>query len=234
MKKSSIIYISVIILIISSYWWWKPFYLSVFIPASLEKISTPIIMDLNTDPVFSQDIKKDAFDVNDNKWKSVKLTPIWQYEITWKIKYFIEYPGFLDSCPYQNLPSVSMVLAWWKISEDKYYKWLTVKDNWSAIRFELTDWNLSWDPWLDYITYHTSINDLIPSNKNIKNAIKHFKKDETIKIKGYLVDIYYPSANDKFRTSNWPADLGTTLPWNAWAKEIIYVTEILTKDGIYK
>ena len=84
---------------------------------------------------------------------------------------------------------------------------------------------------VSYILRHMSNNHMIPSNKNIRRALKHGRKGQKVEIEGYLV---YVAANVKKHGSlNWNSSITRDDDGNG-ACEIIYVTKLRLDDKVYE
>ncbi len=82
-----------------------------------------------------------------------------------------------------------------------------------------------------YIESHLSNNHIIPSNQNIRRALKTVRKGNLVRIDGYLVNV---TANVKGKgTANWNTSTIRTDTGNG-ACEIIYVTKLQINDRIFQ
>lgn len=82
-----------------------------------------------------------------------------------------------------------------------------------------------------YIESHVSNNHIIPSNQNIRHALKTVRKGNLVRIDGYLVNV---TANVKGKgTSNWNTSTVRTDTGNG-ACEIVYVAKLQINDRIYE
>lgn len=85
----------------------------------------------------------------------------------------------------------------------------------------------------DYIKSHISHTHLIPSTVNIMSALLTIKKNDTIKLDGYLVDIYTDKGEIVAKTSLSRFDNNPTSRGYG-ACEDMYVTKVQIGDKIYK
>ncbi len=84
---------------------------------------------------------------------------------------------------------------------------------------------------VEYLAQHMSNNHMIPSNLNIRRALKVAKKKELVEIEGYLVCII---ANvEKHGTTNWNTSTIRTDTGNG-ACEILYITKLRIKDKVFE
>lgn len=81
-----------------------------------------------------------------------------------------------------------------------------------------------------YVQSHMSNNHMIPSNKNIRKALKYAGKGDLIEIEGYLV--YVTGTTKNKGAGNWNSSLKREDDGNG-ACEIIYITKLRINDRIY-
>ena len=94
--------------------------------------------------------------------------------------------------------------------------------------------NCSNIPWtVNYVDTHLSHTHMIPANANVMGALLQIKKNDTVKIDGYLVDIYTDKSEVIARTSLSRSDKNTTSRGYG-ACEIMYVEQVQIRDKIYK
>ena len=94
--------------------------------------------------------------------------------------------------------------------------------------------NCSKIPWnIKYVDTHLSHTHMIPANANVMGALLQIKKNDTVKIDGYLVDIYTDKSEVIARTSLSRSDKNTTSRGYG-ACEIMYVKQVQIRDKIYK
>lgn len=80
---------------------------------------------------------------------------------------------------------------------------------------------------INYLAHHMSNNHMIPSNPNIRKALRLGRKGQKVEIEGYLVNVM---ANMKKRgNTNWNTSIIRTDTGNG-ACEIIYVTKLRLED----
>ena len=95
-------------------------------------------------------------------------------------------------------------------------------------------------PWSDgYIQSHTAHTHIIPANSNIMGGLLKTKKDNIIKLDGYLVDIYTNKSEIVGRTSLSRSDTNATSRGQngrnaGGACEVMYVTEVQIGNKIYR
>ncbi|MBO6088153.1 hypothetical protein J6P92_07425 [bacterium] len=93
-------------------------------------------------------------------------------------------------------------------------------------------------PWeWDYFNTHDSHNHLIPANRNVMGALLKIKKDDIIKLDGYLVDIYTDKTELVAMTSLSRTDNNATargVNRGGGACEVMYVTQVQIGNKIYR
>lgn len=89
-------------------------------------------------------------------------------------------------------------------------------------------------PWsIDYVDTHLSHTHLIPANPNIMGGLLRIKKNDIVKLDGYLVDIYTDKSETVALTSMSRYDRNTTSRGYG-ACEDMYVKQVQIGNKIYK
>lgn len=89
-------------------------------------------------------------------------------------------------------------------------------------------------PWtLDYVSSHISHTHIIPANRNVMAGLLNIKRNDIVKLDGYLVDIYTDKSELVARTSLSRTDTDPTSRGSG-ACEDMYVTQVQINDKIYK
>ena len=86
----------------------------------------------------------------------------------------------------------------------------------------------------NYMADHTSHTHTIPANKKINKVLYALKKGQTVKLEGYLVDVYN---SDFFRfciTSLSLTDIGYNTERGGGSCEVMYVTKVQVGDKVYE
>lgn len=131
-------------------------------------------------------------------------------------------------------------VAWGELANDKneLYKHWKFKSHKSLGQSRRLEWrskppydNTVWD--LGYVSSHVSHTHLIPKNANIMGALLTIKKNDTVKLDGYLVDIYTDKNENVARTSMSRQDKDSTSRGSG-ACEDMYVTQVQLGNKIYK
>ena len=131
-------------------------------------------------------------------------------------------------------------LVWGELAKDKkeLYKNLKFKSNKTLAQARQLNVNairaydeLSWN--VGYIDSHVSHTHIIPANSNIMGALLKIRKNENIKLNGYLVDIYTDKSELIAKTSLSRTDHNATSRGSG-ACEVMYVKSVQIGDKIYK
>ena len=89
-------------------------------------------------------------------------------------------------------------------------------------------------PWtLGYVSSHISHTHLIPANYNVMGGLLRIKKNDIVKLDGYLVDIYTDKSELVARTSMSRTDTDPTSRGSG-ACEDMYVKQVQIGNKIYK
>ncbi len=89
-------------------------------------------------------------------------------------------------------------------------------------------------PWsLDYVSSHISHTHLIPANPNVMGGLLSIKKNDIVKLDGYLVDIYTDKSETVALTSMSRHDIDSTSRGYG-ACEDMYVKQVQVGNKIYK
>ena len=90
------------------------------------------------------------------------------------------------------------------------------------------------NPWgLEYVSSHISHTHMIPANNNVMSALLRIKKNDIVKLDGYLVDIYTTKSELVARTSLSRYDKDSTSRGSG-ACEDMYVKQVQIGKRIYK
>ncbi len=122
-----------------------------------------------------------------------------------------------------KLSKYDLALGWGKLSEiasDKYIKY-SQSNRWYFCKYS---GNSPYDS--EYISKHSANTHLIHSNYNILKALNKVKKNDTLILSGYLVNV---SGNNGF---TWNSSLTREDTGNG-SCEILYVTEVRNEKKIY-
>lgn len=103
----------------------------------------------------------------------------------------------------------------------------TFGNSWNSVDNYFKSKNLS----LDYFFTHMSHVHIIPANNNVMSALMQLKKNNTVKLDGYLVDLFYDG--QFIRTSLSRSDTNPTSRGNG-ACEIMYVKRVQIGNYIYE
>lgn len=131
-------------------------------------------------------------------------------------------------------------IVWGDLAKDKkklhkYWKFKSYKSLGQSRRLEWRS-KTKYDnnPWgLDEVTKHISHTHLIPANQNVMGALLTIKKNDIVKLDGYLVDIYTDKGDLVARTSMSRYDTDPTSRGSG-ACEDMYVKKVQIGNKIYK
>ena len=124
-----------------------------------------------------------------------------------------------------ELSPMDVGIAWGFLATDEVQS----KLQWTSLGNRYLSWYTSDVSWIngyggkEKFKEHWSNNHLIPSDNKVKKLIKRIKKDDYVKITGYLVNINWKNDSGKYfywNTSTSRADSGNG------ACEVIYVTDV--------
>ncbi len=120
-----------------------------------------------------------------------------------------------------------LALFWGILAYPENLRQITVRQNRRRYYFFLKrDAKLS----TDWVYLNSSNNHIIPANDNIRRALSLVRKNETIEIEGYLVDV---RAIIDGRSSNWKTSMVRDDTGDG-ACEIIYVTKLRREFRVYE
>ncbi len=125
-----------------------------------------------------------------------------------------------------SLSPVDLALVWGQLADSKFDRYISYnqRSRWYYYRY-------SADTPVDntYIICHSCNNHLIPSTENIRRAVKTIRKNDLVKIEGYLVNIRGKVGKTDvwWNTSTSRADSGDH------SCEIIYVEKIRINNKIF-
>ena len=86
---------------------------------------------------------------------------------------------------------------------------------------------------LGFVSSHISHTHLIPANANVMGALLKIKKNDIVKLDGYLVDIYTDKSETVAKTSMSRTDTDPTSRGSG-ACEDMYVKQVQIGNKIYK
>ncbi len=131
-------------------------------------------------------------------------------------------------------------IVWGELAKDKQklyknWKFKSLKTLGESRRLEwcskVTTDTMPWD--LSYVSSHISHTHLIPANPNIMGALLRIKKNDIVKIDGYLVDIYTDKNELVAKTSLSRTDTDPTSRGSG-ACEDMYVKQVQINNKIYR
>lgn len=151
--------------------------------------------------------------------KTISLTYKAEYSISGRVVGIHTY--FLPISIENNLSPKDIGISWGFLARDenhKNVKWSTWAKRGLLYKVDDIQWLKSIGG-LERVSSSCSNNHIIPSNDNIKKLILKIKKDDYVKLNGYLVDVYSSDGRFKWTTSTTRTDVGNSC-------EILYVMEV--------
>jgi len=210
--------------------WVQSGYAAVRYPTAGEASSTAI--DVSKEPVI-QPLRGEPFSMKDREGVEVSLVPVSGYSISGKGAAHVIYPRFGDACPFGDLPTAGLLIAFGKVAEPKVFSGISANAGSGGFSIQFDDVTLATDPGIEYIQKHLIGNFLIAANENIDHAIRRIRDGDVVRASGHLVNVKTASGSE-FQTSVGPDDFGATLRGNAGANEILYVTELSVGGETYR
>lgn len=138
---------------------------------------------------------------------------------------------------FDDLYLIDFGIVWGDLAKDKkiLYKHMKFKSAKTLGQARMLTWRWNADcPWDgSYIRAHLSHTHMTPANANVMGALLKIKKNNIVKIDGYLVDTYTDKSEliahtSMSRTDNDPTSRGSG------SCEEMYVTQVQIGDKIYK
>lgn len=131
-------------------------------------------------------------------------------------------------------------ISWGDLASDrnKLYKYWKFKSKKTLGESRQLEWRskmpLNQTPWsMDYINSHVSHTHMIPANANVMGGLLKIKKNDYIKLDGYLVDIYSEDFQIIAKTSLSRSDTNPTSRGSG-ACEDMYVKSVQIGNKIYR
>jgi len=118
-------------------------------------------------------------------------------------------------------------LGWGILVNEHYYRQVTMNQGGRRYFFKLKKGaQLS----VDWVYLNSSNHHLIPANDNIRRALRSIRKNDTIELEGYLVNVH---GNIRGRTLNWNTSLSREDRGDG-SCEIMYVRRVKFKHQVYE
>lgn len=215
---------------------------SKFTNEKLNPYQEPVMIKIN-DNINAVDLKKGDDYSKLIKYKSFKnrkmyyLMPLAEYSITAKV--FEKNTFFYLQDDFDNVSLVDYGFVWGDMAKKEYFNKLYGHSNQDItgrrlIFYFKKKYKVSLKNKFDYMRLHTSHTHTIPANKNIKRVLDSLQKEQTVKLEGYLVDVY----NNNYRrfaiTSLSLSDEGHENGRGGGACEIMYVTKVQVGGKVFE
>lgn len=141
---------------------------------------------------------------------------------------------------FDDICLIDFGIAWGDLATDKnrLYKYWKFKSSKTLGQSRQLQWrsktSINEIPWsIDYVNSHVSHTHIIPANRNVMSALLKIKKDDYVKLDGYLVDIYSDDLQIIAKTSLSRSDTNPTSRGYG-ACEDMYVKNVQIGNKIYK
>lgn len=138
---------------------------------------------------------------------------------------------------FDDVALLDLGLVWGDLSTDKKELYKHIKFNSKKTLGQARILYYRWDgssPWgSGYITSHIAHTHMIPANANVMGGLLQIKKNDVVKIDGYLVDIYTDKSDLVAYTSLSRTDTNASSRGGG-ACEDMYVTQVQIGNKIYK
>lgn len=138
---------------------------------------------------------------------------------------------------FDDVALLDLGIVWGDLAQDKnlLYKYLTFKSKKTLGQARALHYywkgSAPWDG--GYITTHVSHTHMIPANPNVMGGLLHIKKNDIVKIDGYLVDIYTDKSETVALTSLSRSDSNASSRGYG-ACEDMYVKQVQIGNKIYR
>lgn len=153
---------------------------------------------------------------------NIFISPIASFQISAKVlskkKYFRNWDGKIS--PYD------LALGWGGLTDTKLKKMIKYSQ-WGRFYFYKYKQDSPFNS--DYISQHSSNCHIIPANKNLRKALKYIKKNQYVKLDGFLVNV---NGSYKNYPLSWHSSVTRTDTGDG-ACEIIYITKITTPKKVF-
>ena len=140
---------------------------------------------------------------------------------------------------FDDICLVDLGIVWGNLSKDpkllhKHWKIKSQKTLGESRRLSWYTKDLRKSPWgLSYVSSHISHTHLIPATANVMKALSSVKKGDTVKLDGYLVDIYTDKTKLVAKTSLSRTDTDPTSRGSG-ACEDMYVKQVQIGNKVYR
>lgn len=140
---------------------------------------------------------------------------------------------------FDDICLMDLGIVWGDLTNDKkkLYKHWKFKSHKTLGQSRRLEWRTKPphnSPWtLNYVSSHISHTHIIPANRNVMAGLLKIKKNDIVKLDGYLVDIYTDKSELIAKTSLSRTDTDPTSR-GFGACEDMYVIQVQIKDKIYK
>lgn len=233
----------IILLLIPKTFWIIP---SSFTKEKLNPYAEPVLI-FNKENILATNMRKKSDFEKLVKIKSLKnkdtyyILPLAYYSLTGRLNAKNKF--FFNQSIFDKIALVDFGIVWGDMAKDEYFPkiYSYSREQLSGARELLTSFKREYYNELKekyhYLYHHSSHTHVIPANKNVMKALNAVKIGQTLKIEGYLVDVY-DSSRRRFAMSS----LSLT-DWNensrghgkgGGACEVMYVTKVQIGSKVFE
>ncbi len=168
------------------------------------------------------------------------ILPLADYSLTARV--LAKNRFFFEQNEFDKIALVDFGFAWGDMAKDEYFNKIYAYsrqylDSRSLLVGFKNEYQSQYRDKFSYLTKHSSHTHVIPSNKKIRSALNALKFGQTVKIEGYLVDVYDSSYKRFAITSLSLSDTDETSRGNGkngGACEIMYVTKVQIGSKVFE
>ena len=238
---SYIAFVVLVLLIINSFLGDISFRL-MYMNTKLSGVATETLDPKNTYPTLTHLKEKDQefIPVRTNKRETYALKTMAEYSVTGVVvatntNFFLR---DVMRTPFDEVCLMDIGLVWGEIADKNYIKkhlrFKSTKTLGQARQLSVSTPNYQKMPYKwNYVSSHMSHTHLIPGSVNVMSALLKIKKNDIVKLDGYLVDIYTDKGDIVARSSLSNSDTNSTSRGYG-ACEDLYVTQVQIGNKIYR
>jgi len=182
----------------------------------------PDEIDTSQDPI-QMPYKADEPIIREVKDGYLTITPVAEYKIYGVVVGKGTYSSDWDG----EISPVDLAVAWGKLADPEASQYITYNQGYRWYFYQYK----AGSPFDNsYIISHSSNNHIIPSNENIRRAVKAVKRKNKIVLEGFLVNL---KGTYKERPVTWNTSLSRTDTGNG-SCELFYVSKVRVDTKVYE
>jgi len=182
-------------------------------PDEIDASQDPIQIPYKADELITKEIKNGYF----------TITPVAEY----KISGVVVGKGIYSSDWAGEISPVDLAIAWGKLADPGSNRYITYTQGYRWYFYQCK----AGSPFdYSYINSHCSNNHIIPSNENIRRAVKTVKKKDKVVLEGFLVNL---KGIYKERPVTWNTSLSRT-DIGSGSCELFYVSKVRIDTKVYE